>query len=316
MRLLSLFIAFQITCGFVFSQDFNSHFDKEYFEKQRFAHRGGFANGPENTKQTIVNNILNGVNAIEVDVHLTKDDQLILFHDDSIRRLLDTEMGKVISEMTLEEVKSIPLRDSSQGVQYVCTLSELVDTLGAMIPNLDAEGFLLELDFKPNGESLTRGVDALMDLLEPRLEEFGEGLYDYFFVSSFFPGVLKEINERDEKIVKAYAINHAPPYKKFKAKIGVMLAPIIMKRVDAEIIEPNLCMVNERFVKKWHKEKRNKLINSYTANTKGEKEYLNQFPIAFTTDCPSDCCLHDPNDPYIIATRWCKKCDDCKDCGE
>ena len=314
MRLFILFIVFQMTAGVVFSQHFNSHFDREYFQKQRFAHRGGFANGPENTLQTITNNVRNGINAIEVDVHLTKDDQLVLFHDDTIHRLLDTEAKTLITEMTLAEIKAIPLRDSSQGVQYVCTLSELVDTLGAMIPELDAEGFLLELDFKPNGESMTRGVDALFALLKPRLEQFGEGLYDYFFVSSFFPGVLKEIEKRDPKIVKAYAINHAPPYKKFKAKIGVFLAPIIVKRMSAEIIEPNLCMVSERFVKKWGASKRDKLINTYTANTKGEKDYLHQFQIAYTTDCPNDCCLHDPNDPYIIPTRWCKDCDDCKDC--
>ena len=314
MRTHVLFVVICITSFAGSSQDTLSHFNKNYFEKQRFAHRGGFANGPENTLQTITNNIRMGINAIEVDVHLTKDDELVLFHDDTISRLLNDNSKRAITEVMLAELKAIPLRDSSMGVQYVCTLSELVDTLAAMIPELNAEGFLLELDFKPNGTSQTRGVDALMKLLRPKLEKYGEGLYNYFFVSSFFPGVLKEINKRDAKIRKAYAINHAPPYKKFKAKMGVLFAPLIVKRVSAEIIEPNLCLVSERFVKKWHKPKRNKLINAYTANTMGETAYLNQFAIAYTTDCPNDCCLHDPNDPYIIPTRWCKKCDDCSTC--
>jgi hypothetical protein len=73
-----------------------------------------------------------------------------------------------------------------------------------------------------------------------------------------------------------------------------------------DIIEPNICMINDRFVKKWHK--KGILINAYTANTKCEKKYLENFKIAYTTNCPIGSCEPDPSDQIGKPKKWCKKC--------
>jgi len=305
MRTITITL-FTVLTYFSFGQQRVNHFESTYFEQQRFAHRGGYAIGPENTLQTILLNLYSGVNAIEIDVHLTKDNELILFHDYTVNRLLDTDSEKAINEFTLEELKHIPLRDSSQGVQYVCSLAELIDTLVVLVPARETLNFLLEVDFKPNGKKTKAAVNALLDILAHHSKDLGERIYNYFFISTFYPNVLKEIQRRDPKIKTAFAVNNVPNEHKLKAKMAVALSPFFIKKYGAAIIEPNMCMVTKRFVKKWHR--RGIMINTYTANTSCDKDYLEGFPIAYTTNCPLSACIPDPSDELGRPKRWCKSC--------
>lgn len=288
----------------VFSQDSSVNFKPQNFENYRFAHRGGYANGPENTIVTILNSLKDGAKAIEVDVALTKDNQLVLFHDKKINRILKTDLDIKISEIELKELQKIPLRNTTKGVQYVNSLKELVDTLAVFIPKNRIENFVLELDFKPYGKKTKIAVNELHLIIKNKVASFGDTLYNYFFVSTFYPEVLKELKKIDPKIVKAYIVHNSPDDKKLLAKIAILLAPRFVRKYDVEIIEPNICMIDERFVKKW--KKRGKLINAYTANTNCEKEYVENFQIAYTTDCPDGSCKRDT---YGKQTNWCKNCE-------
>ncbi|HLI06518.1 MAG TPA: glycerophosphodiester phosphodiesterase [Ktedonobacteraceae bacterium] len=55
-----------------------------YFE--RVAHRGGAGLAPENTLAAFRNALTLSVNAVELDVHLSRDRQLIVFHDNEVAR--------------------------------------------------------------------------------------------------------------------------------------------------------------------------------------------------------------------------------------
>jgi glycerophosphoryl diester phosphodiesterase len=288
----------------VFSQDSSVNFKPQNFKNYRFAHRGGYANGPENTIVTILNSLKGGAKAIEVDVALTKDNQLVLFHDKKINRILKTDLNIEISEIELKELQKIPLRNTSLGKQYVNSLKELVDTLAVFIPKNRIENFVLELDFKPYGKKTKIAVNELHRIIKNKVASFGDTLYNYFFVSTFYPEVLKELKKVDPKIVKAYIVHNSPDDKKLLAKIAILLAPRFVRKYDVEIIEPNICMIDKRFVKKW--KKRGKLINAYTANTNCEKEYVENFQIAYTTDCPDGSCKRDT---YGKQTNWCKNCE-------
>lgn len=291
-----------------FSQNKLPHFTPEHFEQQRFAHRGGYANGPENTLQTILFNINSGINAVEIDVMLTKDNQLVLFHDATINRILDTKSDKdvFLDQLGLRELQKIPLRDTSKGVQFVCSLEELIDTLVVLIPKSEINDFLLEVDFKPHGDKAIEGVNALVNILNDHLADFGENLYNYFFISTFYPSTLKQLYKTNPKIVTAYAVHNSPDENKLMAKLGVLLAPRFVKKYKADIIEPNICMIDEKFVKKWHN--KGAMINTYTANTKCEKEYLENFQIAYTSNCPVSYCKPDLSDQVSNPKKWCKKC--------
>lgn len=173
-------VIIQLHFASCFGQTVSDHFSSAYFEQQRFAHRWGYASGPENTLSTILSNLSYGVSAIEIDVHLTRDNQLVLFHDYSINRLLNSASDLSVNELSLSELKKIPLRDTSAGVQYICSLKELIDTLIVLIPLKEKLDFLLEIDFKPNGANTKKGVDALLSILEDHKVAFRSTLQLFF----------------------------------------------------------------------------------------------------------------------------------------
>ncbi|BCP54061.1 glycerophosphoryl diester phosphodiesterase [Kaistia sp. 32K] len=67
--------------------------------------------------------------AIEVDLQLTADGEVVVFHDDTVDRLLQAS-GRV-DRMTLTELKATPFK---QGSDVVPTLSELLETVAGKVP--------------------------------------------------------------------------------------------------------------------------------------------------------------------------------------
>lgn len=281
-------------------------FSEAYFHKQNFAHRGGYAYGPENSLSTILFNLEKGVTALEIDVQLTSDNQLVLFHDPTVERILQTKKATRIRELSLQELKRIPFRDTTRGKIYVTTLEELTDTLNSLLPLKKYEHFLLEIDFKPAGKETVAAVEELLRILKKNQEQTGQELYDYFFVSTFYPEVLKEIRTKDKRIKLAYAINPYSEDKKIKALIATAIAFKIVKKFDIAILEPHMCMVGPHFVRKW--KKRKVLLNAWTANTRCEKNYLDSLEIAYTTNCPLSYCEANESDLTSKPVNWCKKC--------
>ncbi|QEE14372.1 glycerophosphodiester phosphodiesterase [Promethearchaeum syntrophicum] len=69
------------------------------------AHRGDSAHIPENTLQAFEDAFKLGVDCLETDVHITKDDQFVLFHDDVVDRT--TEAKGLVSSFTLSELRKL-----------------------------------------------------------------------------------------------------------------------------------------------------------------------------------------------------------------
>lgn len=70
-----------------------------------FAHRGGMAVRPEQTKLAFDNAVAHDIDGFETDVRLTKDHKLVVFHDATVDRTTNGS-GKV-SEHTLAELKQL-----------------------------------------------------------------------------------------------------------------------------------------------------------------------------------------------------------------
>jgi len=69
------------------------------------AHRGDSQNTPENTMLALESASSIGVDVLESDVHLTKDDKVVLFHDDDLKRT--TGKTGSIRSYTLDELREI-----------------------------------------------------------------------------------------------------------------------------------------------------------------------------------------------------------------
>ncbi|SHF12638.1 glycerophosphoryl diester phosphodiesterase [Modicisalibacter ilicicola DSM 19980] len=92
------------------------------------AHRGSSMKAPENTLAAIEQAITDGADYVELDVRLTQDRQVVVAHDNSLRRL--TSLDRSLSEMTLEEARQVDV-GSWFGDAYtderIPTLDEVID---------------------------------------------------------------------------------------------------------------------------------------------------------------------------------------------
>ncbi|MBO5772641.1 MAG: glycerophosphodiester phosphodiesterase [Clostridia bacterium] len=90
--------------------------------KTPFAHRGLFdnVNVPENSILAFEKAVERGF-GMEFDVQMTKDQVLVVFHDDNMKRM--TGLDKDIRETTWEEIKHLTLLDTDQKIP---TLAEVL----------------------------------------------------------------------------------------------------------------------------------------------------------------------------------------------
>ncbi len=92
------------------------------------AHRGGIGNNSFNSIPVFWNTIQIGVDFIEADVQFTKDQKLILFHDDCILRKTGEKSN--LHELTLDEVRKIGAENNNWNInetaKYLPQLEDLI----------------------------------------------------------------------------------------------------------------------------------------------------------------------------------------------
>ncbi|WP_017470854.1 glycerophosphodiester phosphodiesterase [Amphibacillus jilinensis] len=99
-----------------------------------YGHRGSKGLYPENTMLSMRQAIYEGVDGVELDVHLTKDDQLIVIHDETLERTINAQ-GFVnhynwseLKKMTLSSIyQTYTNYDPSWDLERIPLLSEVLD---------------------------------------------------------------------------------------------------------------------------------------------------------------------------------------------
>ncbi len=91
-------------------------------------HRGAGGLEPENTLRSFRRALELGVDCIETDVHRTRDDYLVLIHDDTVERTTNGT-GRV-NDLTLAQVRAL---DAGQG-ERVPTLEQALELVGGRVP--------------------------------------------------------------------------------------------------------------------------------------------------------------------------------------
>ena len=92
-----------------------------------FAHRGASGYAPENTLEAFRLAMEQGADGIELDVHLTKDGEVVVIHDETIDRTGNGQGN--VRDYTLEELKKFSFHNRMEkykGVQ-IPTLKEVLD---------------------------------------------------------------------------------------------------------------------------------------------------------------------------------------------
>ncbi len=124
---------------------------------KRFAHRGVMALQPENTMSAFRLALDTGADGIETDVHLTKDGELVLIHDETLERT--TDGNGLVSSYPLDE-----LRRFNAGVRY--SQQEVIPTLQELLELVRGESIRLNLEVKTDVLRYVGIESRLLDTIE------------------------------------------------------------------------------------------------------------------------------------------------------
>lgn len=103
--------------------------DIKHLQGYDYAHRGLWNDKlPENSMAAFRNAVDHGF-GMELDVHLTRDDQLVIFHDDSLKRMCGVD--KAICDCTLAELQQYRLNGTEETIP---TFDDFLTMVGGRVP--------------------------------------------------------------------------------------------------------------------------------------------------------------------------------------
>lgn len=187
------------------------------------AHRGDTTKALENTLPAMEAALKLGVDGIETDLRLTRDGEVVLFHDDDFQRLAGRKGS--VETSTLAELRALRLRDGSS----IPTLVELLE--------LAAKKLLLNLEIK--------GFSWIHPTLEKRTLEILQkfGLKESILLSSFHPLTLWRLRRLAPEFKRGYLFEDT--------WLGKTSFSTLSSVIDPFSIHPPRTVVTEEFAKKY-----------------------------------------------------------------
>lgn len=190
--------------------------DKMKLDNLIIAHRGMFnnINIPENSilafKKAIKYNY-----PIELDVQLTKDNILIVFHDDNLKRM--TGYDKNVCEVTYDEIKNLNLLETKQTIPTLKDVLKLIDNK-----------VLLDIEIK--------STNKIKDICKILLNELKD--YNNYIIKSFNPKIVRHIYKLNPNITKGLLISK----KYYNTLIG---------RIILYYCKPNFLAFSTKYINKY-----------------------------------------------------------------
>lgn len=190
------------------------------------AHRGFKGEFPENTMLAFKKAFEIGADGVEFDVHLTKDKELVIIHDEKLNRT--TDMEGLIKDFTLRELKT-------------ANASKLFPAYEEKIPTLEEYfDFIKEYDFLTNVEIKNSIIDypGIEEKVYEMIKTYD--LKDKIIISSFNHESLVRVKTIDENI-KCGVLESSRLYKPWD----------YVKSLDCEYFHPLNFTVNDEVIEKF-----------------------------------------------------------------
>lgn len=99
--------------------------DISWIKETPIAHRGLHDNSHVENSISAFKNAIDNDYAIELDVQLTKDNQVIVFHDENLKRM--TNDNRDVSDINYNELKNLKLKNSHESIPLLKEVLEVVD---------------------------------------------------------------------------------------------------------------------------------------------------------------------------------------------
>ena len=211
------------------------------------AHRGGAGLAPENTMAAFRNSVALGAHCIELDVRLCASGELVVVHDEDLRRVAGLEAR--VAELPMAELKSLDV-GSHFSAEFA---GESIPCLVEVLEELGQET-LFNIEVKE--ESLLG--DGTSARLGPLLSSMG--LEQRCLVSSFNPGALLRV-ARDCSAVLALLY---PTEGAGRLKDRLSARPWLARALPVVAINPHYESVSPKLVSCAHR--RGLGVNAWTVN--------------------------------------------------
>lgn len=179
-------------------------------------HRGAAALEPENTLLSIRKAMEIGVDAVEIDVHLSKDKELVVIHDSTLDRT--TNGTGPVNNYTLSELKKY---DAGKG-ETIPTLQQAMELTDKKIR------LVIELKEKDTEKIVVEQIK------KNRIE-------DNVYVISFWHRLVKNVKEMDGNIKTGVLL------------VGCPVDTSIADRISADVLVMKYTFVDAEFVELSHK---------------------------------------------------------------
>lgn len=151
-----------------------------------WAHRGCSQMYPENTLLAFSKACeINGLAGIELDIQLTKDDQLVVIHDEKVDRT--TNGTGFVKDLTLEELKKLEISYADGSIEHIPTIEEVLDLIG---PRLK-DGMKLNIELKNSSIRYNGMEEKIVKLIR------GKGLQKSVIYSTFYARSLELLHTLD-----------------------------------------------------------------------------------------------------------------------
>jgi len=173
------------------------------------AHRGlASKHNPENSEEAILLGTKHKkIDGVEFDVRLTKDEQVVVFHDEQIDRMVENATG-FVSNIVLKDLQKHNIGRRTKHI--------MIPTLKSVLDNIKDDAFIL-LELKNEGFRNKKLCDKVLDIISDYpnikfyLQSFNEDIVRYLMDnSSYNVGVL--INKNNKHLLNLdtdfYAVSH------------------------------------------------------------------------------------------------------------
>ena len=162
----------------------------------RIAHRGANDQAPENTMAAFREAVKLQADAIELDVQLTLDNQVVVFHDSNLARMTNGA-GRLAnhSYAQLQDLKIDSGANWKSANQPIPLLSQVLDELGQIIPfQIELKTFYGLRPIKQRRKLVRAVIEIIHD----------KNLQQQVMLESFDPFAIKEIKRIDQTLVCGY----------------------------------------------------------------------------------------------------------------
>ena len=206
-----------------------SRIDKNHFLlKAPICHRGKIDDTvAENTIEAFKKTIQRKY-PIELDLQLTRDNEVVVVHDDNLQRLCGVD--KKIEDLTLEEIKKVKIQDKYS----IPTFEEVLTVIDGQVP------LLIEI-------KNVKKCGLLEDLVIETLKQYkGE-----FAVMAFNPRVLEYLKIKAPEIIRGQLSSFFKKEKLAFYKKFLLKRMIFNKKTEPDFIAYALENLPNRFVKKY-----------------------------------------------------------------